>query len=219
MTDEIMRDLIAGGILAVYIGLLACKQAIDPTLGNLAMIAFGYFFKGQSNGWSAAGIFKQTPKVVPILLVFLLMGSGISRADIFNPIPSKNQAFLSSINTPSSSTILTDAAAIINYLGVKEGEAYSFNQHKWVTTTGATLLTYTPWGIALDVDMLKTDGVVGAISWNAGSYLPSQNVPLLNVTQYLYFFGGSGAEQKIESDGSTPMKFTSVAGAEFKFSF
>lgn len=156
-------------------------------------------------------------------LILVLGLCGIARADIFNSIPEKpNQSYLASVNAPTSineATLLTDATAIINYLGVKEGEAYQFNQHKWVTTTGATIISYTPWNLALDVDMLNADGVVGSISWNIGNYLPVQNVPIMSMTQYLYLFGGAGAEQRTEVDGSTPMKFASVLGAKFKFSF
>ena len=154
-------------------------------------------------------------------LVLILGFCSVAKADIFNPLPARNsdKAFLASVNSTNASNLLADATAIINYLGVKEGEAYNFNQHKWVTTTGATIISYTPWNLSLDVQMLDTDGVVGSIAWNLGNYLPTNNVPVMNLTQYLYVFGGAGAEQRTEVDGSTPMKFASVAGAEFKFSF
>lgn len=157
--------------------------------------------------------------ILSIMLVFGLCG--VANADIFNPLPNHNKAFLTSVNGSSaiSGNILTDASTIINYLGVKEGEAYNFNQHKWVTTTGATLISYTPWNLGIDIQMLNADGVVAGLSWNVGNYLPVANIPVMQYTQYLYFFGGAGVEQKTEGDGTTPMKFASVAGAEFKFTF
>jgi hypothetical protein len=158
-----------------------------------------------------------------VLSILLMFGfCTLASADIFNPLPEQpHKAFLASVNGGSalSGNLLADATAIINYLGVKEGEAYNFNQHKWVTTTGATLISYTPWNLALDIQMLNADGVVGSIAWNIGNYLPVQNVPVMQYTQYLYLYGGAGAEQKQEADGSSPMKFASVAGAEFKFTF
>lgn len=161
-------------------------------------------------------------KRILLSLVLMFGFCAVSEADIFNPLPERTSQFLASVSAPTSTnvaTLLDDATSIINYLGVKEGEAYNFNQHKWVTTTGATIITYSPWNLALDVDMLNADGVVGAISWNVGNYLPTQNVPIMNLTQYLYIYAGAGAEERTEVDGSTPMKFASVIGAEFKFSF
>jgi hypothetical protein len=146
-----------------------------------------------------------------------------AHADIFQPIPhrAETKQFLADVNglSTNADTLLTDAAAIINYLGVREGYAYQFNQHKWVTTTGATIVSYTPWNVALGVTMLNTDGVVADIDWNIGNYLPVQDVPIMNLTQYLYIFGGAGAQLKTEDDGSQPMKFASVGGIEAKFSF
>lgn len=150
-----------------------------------------------------------------LLIMFGLMG--IAHADIFNPITPKNEKL--TLTAPSAfdaGTLLTDAATIINYLGVKEGEAYSFGQHKWVTTTGATLISYPAWNVALSVTMLNADGVTGNIEWNLGNYLPVQNVPVMKYTQYLYVFGGAGGEENSEG---TAFKFTSVIGAEFKFTF
>lgn len=162
-------------------------------------------------------------KKLILSLIVLVLFSSCAFADIFNPVGSnkKYSTFLASVNDPSQNaqTLLTEVAAIINYLGIREGEAYNFNQHKWVTTTGATIISYTPWNLSLGASMLNADGVVADIDWNVGNYLPVQNVPVMNLTQYLYIMAGAGAEEKTQADGSQPMKFASILGAEFKFSF
>lgn len=152
-----------------------------------------------------------------LLSLLLVFGLGsVARADIFNPITKDNQKLSASIPTVfDTGTILTDAAAIINYLGVKEGEAYNFNRHKWVTTTGATVISFPHWGLSLGISMLNADGVTGNIEWNVGKYLPTQSVPVMKYTQYLYLMGGAG----IENDSNSNAKFASIAGAEFKFTF
>jgi hypothetical protein len=155
-----------------------------------------------------------------ILAATILFGalglSGVAHADIFSPITPNNYKLTATVPTAfDSSTLLADAAQVINYLGVKEGEAYSFNQHKWVTTTGATIISL-PWNFSLGVSMLNADGVTGNVEWNIGNYLPVASVPIMKYTQYLYVFAGAGGE---ENTAGTAFKFTSVAGGEFKFSF
>jgi hypothetical protein len=182
-------------------------------------------------GTFLGAIIQATAKVISnkgkplacIMMILFFPWPIVAHADIFNPIPhtASTKAFLNNVNgvSDNANTLLTDAAAIINYLGVREGYAYQFNQKKWVTTTGATIISYTPWNLSLGVTMLDTDGVVGDIDWNIGNYLPVQSVPIMNLTQYLYLFGGAGAQLKTEDDGSQPMKFASVAGVEAKFTF
>lgn len=153
-------------------------------------------------------------KLLAVVFAVFMLG-GIAKADIFNPITTSD--FKLKATTPTlfdSGTLLTDAASIINYLGVKEGEAYNFNQHKWVTTTGATLISL-PWNLSIGVSMLNADGVTGNLEWNVGNYLPVQSVPIMKYTKYLYVMGGAGGEQT--SQGA--FKFCSILGAEFKFNF
>lgn len=155
-----------------------------------------------------------------ILSTLLIIGiCGVARADIFNPLPAKSthQSFLASVNSSNPGNILADASTIVNYLGVKEGEAYQFNQHKWVTTTGATIISYSPWNLSLDIQMLNADGVVASIAWNAGNYLPVNSVPVMQYLQYLYLYGGAGAEENTSDNNA--MKIATIAGAEFKFTF
>ena len=156
-------------------------------------------------------------KLFLVTIMLFLIGCVPSFADIFNPIGPSNSKLTAT--TPAlfdSGTLLTDASAIINYLGVKEGYAYNFNAKKWVTTTGATIVSYTPWNLSLGITMLNADGVTGNLEWNVGNYLPVANVPIMKYVQYLYVFGGAGGE---ENTAGTAFKFASVAGAEVKFSF
>jgi opacity protein-like surface antigen len=154
-----------------------------------------------------------------VLLVALLTAIGCTAvfADIFQPVGPKNDN-LKATNVSAifdSGTALTDAAQIINYLGVKEGYAYNFQSKEWVNTVGATVVTYAPWGVSLDVEMLKADGVAGVVAWNVGSILPVANVPVMKYFQYLYIDGGCGMEQ----NSASAWKVAPVVGAEFKFSF
>lgn len=156
-----------------------------------------------------------------ILTVAVLFGAlglmSTAHADIFAPIdPAPVADKVAAPTAFNSATLLTDAAAVINYLGVKEGESYNFAQHRFVTTTGATIITYAPWNLSLDVQMLNDDGVTGNIAWNLGAYLPVQNVPIMNLTQYLYVTAGIGGE---ENEAGTAFKLAPTLGAEFKFSF
>src|SRR5665213_3522429 len=127
-----------------------------------------------------------------LLLVAALMFScvGISHADIFNPVGQKSNEMitLSAPAVSNSSTLLNDTVAVVKYLGLREGFAYQFNQHKFVSTTGATIISYAPWHLALGATMLATNGVVGDLDWNIGSYFPVAKVPIMKYVKYLYIF-------------------------------
>ena len=85
-----------------------------------------------------------------------------------------------------------------------------------VNTTGATIVTYAPWGLSADVEMLDADGVAGVVAWNIGNYLPVANVPVIKYFTYLYVDAGYGFE---ENANGTKFEGSPVIGAEFKFSF
>lgn len=154
-------------------------------------------------------------KILSLLIAFSLLGTVFVKADIFNPITPENKKLTATIPTAfNSGTVLTDVTQVINYLGIKEGYAYNFNKKKWVTTTGATLVSL-PFNFSIGVSMLNADGVTGNIEWNLGNYLPVQQVPIMKYVQYLYVFGGAG----IENDSNDNTKFASVVGVEEKFSF
>lgn len=152
--------------------------------------------------------------LIGLFLVFAM--ASVASADIFKSIPNdeKNQIKAEAPKLDAG-TILSDAAAIINYLGVREGYAYNFHTKEWVATTGATIISYTPWNLAVGVAMLKTDGVVVTLDWNIGKYLPVENVPVMRYFSYLYVDGGIGAELNWEDK----WKQAPVLGAEFKLTF
>ena len=158
-------------------------------------------------------------KLFLVATMLFLIGCVPAFADIFNPItPTNYKLSLTSVEPAAyldNSTILTDAATIINYLGVKEGEAYNFHTGSFVTTTGATIITYTPWNLSVDATMLNADGVAAVLAWNVGAYLPVANVPVIKYFSYLYVDGGVGWEE----DANKAFKPAPVLGAEFKFSF
>ena len=141
---------------------------------------------------------------------------GLAKADILNPIgPGSEKVSFATPTAFDSGTLLTDAASVINYLGVREGEVYNFMSHSWVTTTGATIVTYAPWNLSLGISMLNTDGVAGTIDWNVGSYLPVASIPVMKYIQYLYVVGGCGGEMNSNNN----WKVAPILGAEFKFNF
>ena len=158
-------------------------------------------------------------KLVLALSLLFVLGCAPAFADIFNPITPTNNKVTMTVVQPAAyldnTTILTDAATIINYLGIKEGEAYNFRTNTFVTTSSATIVTYEPWGLSADLVMLNADGVAGVVAWNAGKFLPVANVPLIKYFNYLYIDGGCGWEQ----DVNKAFKPAPVLGAEFKFSF
>jgi len=217
MNDAIMRDIIAGAVIAVYLYLLALGKAVNPGLASMALICFGYFFKSPTaGGWQLGNPFKKT--VAPALVLFLLLGAGTARADILNPVGSsvKYKGFLNSVNGASiNGNLLSDLTQVVNYLGVKEGEVYNFNLHKWVTSSSATIITYAPWNVALDADLLNTDGGGGSIDWNVGQFLPVASVPVMQYTQYLSLIAGVGAENDVTGN----VKFAGYAGVQFKLTF
>ena len=155
--------------------------------------------------------------LLAMLIVFVFGFAGLAHADIFNPItPASHKLALTEPTAAmfDSGTILADASQIINYLGVKEGEAYNFHTKSFVTTSSATFITYAPWGLSVDATMLNADGVALVAAWNIGNYLPVGNVPIIKYFNYLYVDGGFGWEQ----DANKAFKPAPLVGAEFKFS-
>ena len=111
-----------------------------------------------------------------LLTVAIMVGlMGLAKADVFNPIsPENKKVQLTSLQASGifdSGTILTDVTQVINYLGVKDGAAYNFKLKQWDNTVGATFITYAPWGLSADLEMLNADGVAGVVAWNVGQFL------------------------------------------------
>ena len=163
-------------------------------------------------------------KLLVLLTILMFCFIGTAKADIFSPIgaPSNPKVVQNLTLTPvtltpaQEATLLTDAANVINYLGVKEGAAYSFRQKQIVVTTSATIVTYVPWNTSLDISLLSDDGVSADLAWNVGAYLSVKDVPILSLTQYLYVFAGVGGEENKEG---TSFGIAPVLGADFKFNF
>lgn len=218
LTDAMIRDAIGVIIILTYVYLLATHATIDPALSGLAMIAFGYFFKGVPASYiigKPKEIVSSAPVIIPLVLVMLFLFGSNAKADIFNPISPSNPK--ATVTTPLIDTgnILADATSVINYLGVQEGYAYNFELHQWDVVSGATIITYAPWNLDLGIAMLDTDGVAATIDWNVGSFLPVTNVPVMQYFSYLYLTGGVGAEE----NSSSNWKIAPIVGAKFKFSF
>ena len=153
-------------------------------------------------------------KKLVLVIMMLVLPVVFAHADIFNPI-SPNQRFKATALNFDSGSTLSDISTIINYLGVKEGYAYNFELKQFDNTVGATIVTYAPWGISADLEMLDSDGVAGVVAWNAGSYLPVANVPIIKYFTYLYIDGGCG----MEANNSGTWKVAPTVGVEEKFSF
>lgn len=152
-----------------------------------------------------------------LVLMFALMYAMPAQADIFGSRPehrlnaSQNQALSFPVDP---GTILADLTQITGYLGVREGVFYDFNQGEFCNYAAATVYTVQPYGIAIDVGALNTDGFAVTVDYNLGSMIPAQDVPLLNLVNYLYIGGGAGAR---DIDGS--WKAAYGVDAQFKFTF
>lgn len=150
---------------------------------------------------------------------FLLFAFGMSsgaNADILNPISADNMKIsLSTPPTLSSDKLLTDAQGIVNYTGTIEGEAYNFNLHKFVTTTGVTIISYTPYKLELGTALLDANGFETGLNWNVGAYLPASTIPVVKYAQHLYITSGIGAEENNHSR----FKFATTLGIGLKLNF
>ncbi len=212
MTDQLVRDSIAI-ILTIFVCVAAFMNIKVPdNIITVWQIAIGFFFAGKISPT------VNLSKAVPIVLMFLFFTGSVAQADVFNPIGGnvKYKSFLNSVNGSSiNGNLLSDLTQIVNYLGIKEGEVYNFQLKKWVTTSSATIITYAPWNLSLDADLLDTDGVGGSITWNVGNYLPVQGVPVMQYIQYFSLIAGDGAE----NNSAGNVKNVSYVGAQFKLTF
>jgi len=138
--------------------------------------------------------------MIVLLVIGFVVGGIVSSADadIFGP-----------------KTILDSVAKMVDYLGAREGVFYDFNQEEFCNYAGATLYTYQPWNLAVDVGMLNLDGVALTLDWNVGDFIPSEKVPLMNLFKYLYVGGGVGARY-IDDNENDEWKPAYGVSAQFK---
>ena len=154
-------------------------------------------------------------KLLILVLVVLFVGVNLASADIFGPRKAdKLGAGDKSILEPT--TVLDTATEIINYLGVRGGYMYDFSAKEWVLYSGATLYTYEPWKLALDIGMLNTDGVGLTLDFNIGDLVPAENVPIMEYFKYLYVGGGLGARYDSNTE---KWDIAPIVGAQVKVTF
>lgn len=142
-------------------------------------------------------------------------------ADIFGPRPVKKMSAVQGEQLAypvDPGTILDYLTKIEQYLSPREGVFYDFNQSEFVNYAAATIYTYQPAGISLDFGALNTDGVALTIDWNAGAFIPADQVPLLNLVKYLYIGGGVGARD-IDTGNGNRWHTAYGVDAQFKFTF
>ncbi len=156
-------------------------------------------------------------KIIVLILAATLFQPVFAHADIFGPRPERKLSATQNeeLGFPvDPGTILADLTQITGYLGVREGVFYDFKEHEIVNYAAATIYTYQPAGISLDAGALNADGFAATIDWNAGAFIPADQVPLMNLVKYLYIGGGVGAR---DIDG----KWKAAYGldAQFKFTF
>ncbi len=156
-------------------------------------------------------------KLYTILAIsmYMLVQVPLAHADIFPSIgEQKLKAVERETVSVDANTILSEVTQISEYLGVREGGLYDFGQHEFCNYAAATLITWEPYGISVDIGAVNADGVAETVDFNAGKYIPAQNVPLLNFLQYFYV-GGGLAQRYINDD----WKVSAVIDAQFKFTF
>ncbi len=163
-------------------------------------------------------------RILSIALVIIGLSIATnSRADIFSPVGGPQREKVSqSLAIPGvdPGTILADVTQISGYLGVREGYFYDINQHEFANYAAATIVTFAQYGISVDFGALNADGVAASIDWNAGAFVPTQNVPLLSMFQYFYVgFGIAERYTDIGDGNGSQWRFGFGPTGEFKFTF
>lgn len=122
-----------------------------------------------------------------ILATLILVSATLpAYADIFAPIgaPVKLKASEAlAIPGVDPNTILGEVTQILGYLSPKEGML--LDKHGTTNYLSATIITYDPASLSLNVGTtnITPDGVALTVDWNAGKYIPAQNVPVLQYIQ------------------------------------
>jgi len=132
-----------------------------------------------------------------------LMFSSVAHADlldIFKKAEVKMNADIQAkAEAPASleingTTVATSAATLINFLGAREGFGYDWKAKEIVNVLGATIAT--AWNTSLNLDAYNTDGIGVGLTYNLGSILPVENVPVVKYLKYLYVGASIGARDK-----------------------
>lgn len=90
-----------------------------------------------------------------------------------------------------SGSIADYLAALAGKLGVKEGVMFDMENEEIRNYLATTLYTM-PEGVAFNVGMIGTDGVIGSIDYNIGAAISQNDVPLIGLFEYLYIGYGAG---------------------------
>jgi len=159
-----------------------------------------------------------------VLLVLCFVASFVvpAQADIFGKREKKLEAKAGAGISIEPNTILSGLTQIVDYLGTREGMFYDFNEEEVCNYAGATLYTYDPWSLALDIGMLNFDGGAATLDFNIGELMPSEGVPIMNLLKYLYVGGGIGARYiDTKNDNTDEKKWCAAYGvdAQCKFTF
>lgn len=155
--------------------------------------------------------------------VILCLFGSVAHADLFPPIgaPVQKAKLSEGVAIPGvdPGTILADVTRISGALGVREGYFYDVQAHQVTNYAAATIVTYAPWGMAVDFGALNADGVGASIDFNIGAAIPQQDVPLLQFFQYFYAGVGIGTRYVDQPDGSKGWDFSWGPTGSFKFTF
>lgn len=160
-----------------------------------------------------------------VAIGFVLFSSVPARADIFGGRSENLKMKASEGDRASASfvdpgTVLDYGAAIIGYLGARAGSFYDIKQDEFTTLLSATIYTIPDSGIAFNVGMTNADGILGSIEYNVGANIPSEDVPLLNMFQYLYIGFAAGERYiDINGDDSKSWEFAYGPTVSFKTTF
>ena len=140
-----------------------------------------------------------------LLSLAIMATTQVAHADIFGPRSAPKAKGVEAAEAPTfvdPVTILDSASQIIGYLGTREGFFYDFEQEEFVNYLAATIYTEPETGIAFSAGMLNIDGFAVTADYNLGAIIPSQDVPLMNLLQYLYVGGGVGARHMDIGNGN-----------------
>lgn len=154
-----------------------------------------------------------------MLIIAGLLLAGSTYADMWGakrgPESIGRRVSRSETNTVAQSTIVEYAAEIADYLGPRAGVFYDFGQGELCAYVGGTIYTYDAWATSLNIGVLDSDGAVVSVDYNVGAVIPADDVPILNLTEYLYL--GAGAGGRYLEDDSGVSEWEAAYGLDIQF--
>lgn len=150
-------------------------------------------------------------KKIALALLLVILATTPAYADLFGGREKeqnlkaglKAEAPSENLNAPfvDWGSIADILAALSAKMGVKEGTFFDIENEQFRNYLATTIYTM-PEGVAFNVGMVGTDGVLGSVDYNIGSAISQEDVPLLSLFQYLYIGYGLGWKDQDDEDAN-----------------